>query len=203
MEIIPLIYLKDRNFHLKGRKGPSSLAEVLERLSGRSVIYFLDVDGIEKDKPNFCTYQRLSSHQNMWVDAGPRVLGDVVDAVMAGATSITVRQDLWPKLDIEKIKEFTENKIYIGIDLKTKTRDMANVYLPSGIDGLVLLNNRAEVEKEFEKANFIKELIRKHDRYKLYVYESNPKNVQYWKKHGAVGLLVDVNRIREFEKHGL
>jgi len=156
MEIIPLVYIKDRKPRLEGREHPSLLAEVLEQLDEGSSIYFLDADGIEKDKPNLCTYQRLPSRQNMWIDAGPRVLGDVVDVVMAGATTIIVRQNLWPKLDIGRIKEFTENEIYMGVDLK----------------------------------------------HKLYVYESNPENVYYWEKRGAVGLLVDINKIERFKNHG-
>ena len=202
MEIIPLVYIKDRKPRLEGGEYPSLLAEVLEQLDEGSSIYFLDADGIEKDKPNLCTYQRLPSRQNMWIDAGPRVLGDVVDVVMAGATTIIVRQNLWPKLDIERIKELTENEIYIGIDLKTQAKNLNNVRLPSGIDGLSLLNNRAEIEKEFKTADFVRELIRRLDKHKLYVYESNPENVYYWEKRGAAGLLVDINKIERFKNHG-
>lgn len=202
MEIIPLVYIKDRKPRLEGREYPSLLAEVLEQLDEGSSIYFLDADGIEKDKPNLCTYQRLPSRQNMWIDAGPRVLGDVVDVVMAGATTIIVRQNLWPKLDIGRIKEFTENEIYMGVDLKTQAKNLNNVLLPSGIAGVVLLNNREEIEKEFKTADFVRELIRRPDKHKLYVYESNPENVYYWEKRGAVGLLVDINKIERFKNHG-
>jgi len=202
MEIIPLVCIKDRKPRLEGKKYPSILAEVLEQLDEGSSIYFLDADGIEKDKPNLCTYQRLPSRQNMWIDAGPRVLGDVVDVIMAGATTIIVRQNLWPKLDIERIRELTENEIYIGIDLKTQAKNLNNVRLPSGIDGLILLNNRAEIEKEFKTADFVRELIRRLDKHKLYVYESNPENVYYWEKRGAAGLLVDINKIERFKNHG-
>ena len=202
MEIIPLIHMKDRKPHLEGKECPSLLAETLEQLDEGSSIYFLDADGIEKDKPNLCTYQRLPSRQNMWIDAGPRVLGDVVDVVMAGATTIIVRQNLWPKLDIERIKEFTENEIYTGVDLKTQAKNLNNVLLPSGIDGVVLLNNREEIEKDFKIADFVKNLISKSGQRKLYVYDSNLENVTYWEKRGAVGLLVDINKIEEFKKHG-
>lgn len=200
MEIIPLIYMKNRKPHLEEKGDPSLFKETLEQLDEGQNIYFLDIDGLEKNKPNFCTYQRLSGHHNMWIDAGPRVLGDVVDAVMAGATAVIVRQDLWPKLDIEKIKEFTENEIYMGIDLKNQAKNLNNVLLPSGIDGVVLLSNRDEIEKEFKTADLVRELIRKADKHKLYVYESNPENVHYWEKRGAVGLLVNINKIEEFKK---
>jgi len=202
MEIIPLVYIKDRKPRLGGREYPSLLVEVLEQLDEGSGIYFLDADGIEKDKPNLCTYQKLPSRQNMWIDAGPRVLGDVVDVVMAGATTIIVRQNLWPKIDIERIKELTENEIYMGVDLKTQAKNLNNVLLPSGIDGVVLLNNREEIEKEFKTADFVRELTRRRDKHKLYVYESNPENVYYWEKRGAVGLLVDINKIERFKNHG-
>jgi len=200
MEIIPLVYMKDRKTHLEEKGDPSSLKETLEKIDEGQNIYFLDIDGLEKNKPNFCTYQRLSGRHNMWLDVGPRVLGDVVDAVMAGATCIIVRQELWPKLDIEKIKSFTENEIYVGVDLKTQAKHLNNVLLPSGIDGVVLLNNREEIEKEFKTADVARELIRRVGKNKLYIYESNPENVHYWKKRGAVGLLVNINKIGEFKK---
>jgi hypothetical protein len=202
MEIIPLIHMKNKKPLLKNKGGKASIDETLRKLNKDSNIYFLDIDGLEKNKPNFCTYQRLSGHHNMWIDAGPRVLGDVVDAVMAGATSITVRQNLWPKLDIEKIKEFTENEIYAGVDFKTQIKYKIDMGLPDGIDGIVLLNEREEIEKDFKIAESVKNLVSKSMQYKLYVYESNPENSYYWEKRGAVGLLVDINKIEGFKNHG-
>lgn len=203
MEIIPLIRMENRKPLLENKGREASIDELLGKLNKDSNIYFLDVDGLEKDKPNLCTYQKISSHYNMWIDAGPRVLGDVVDAVMAGATSITVRQNLWPKLDIEKIKEFTENEIYVGIDFKDRINHKLDIFLPYGIDGIVLLNEREEIEKDFKIADSVKSLVSRSMQYKLYVCESNPENIYYWEKRGAVGLLVDVNKIERFKNHGV
>lgn len=202
MEIIPLIHMKNRKAHLENKGENASIGEILGQLNKDSNVYFLDIDGLENNKPNLCTYQRLIDQENMWVDTGPRVLGDVVDAVMAGAASITVRQNLWPKVDIEKIKEFTENKIYLGINFKDKIKNEINTSLQNEIDGVVLLNNKDEIEKNFKISDSVKNMASKLRQHKLYVYDSNPENVYYWEKRGAVGLLVDIDKIERFKNHG-
>ena len=87
-----------------------SFNEILEHVDKDVNIYVLDIDGIEKDKPNLCLYQDLSKSHVLWVDTGPRVLGDIVDVIMAGATNITIRNNLWRGLDVSSIKEITDRK---------------------------------------------------------------------------------------------
>ena len=87
MEIIPLIRMEKRKIL------DDALSDnVLEQIDEEQIIYILDMDGIEKDKPNLCIYQRLSKSHDLRIDNGPRNLGDVVDATMAGATDITLRK---------------------------------------------------------------------------------------------------------------
>ena len=179
--------------------GRLSFDEVLERVDKDKAIYFLDIDGIEKDKPNLCSYQRTSKHRKIWIDAGPRVLGDVVDVVMAGATNITVRKNLWPELDISGIKEITENEIYADISLNKQNKRDAETSLFYGVDGLVVFNNKDQIETDFKFGGFLKNLCAK---YKIYAYESNQKHFSYWENLGIAGLLVDINKIMEFNKHG-
>ena len=94
-----------------------SLNGLLERVKDDE-LYVLDHDGIEKNKPNLCLYQKLSKNHELWIDAGPQTLGDVVDSVVAGATAITIRKKLWRDADIFGIKEVIENKIYVDVNLK-------------------------------------------------------------------------------------
>jgi len=198
MEIIPLVYLKNRKMEEKDG-GRLSFDEVLERVDKDKAIYFLDIDGIEKDKPNLCSYQKISKHRKIWVDAGPRVLGDVVDVVMAGATSITVRKELWSELDVSSIREITENEIYTDINLNKQNKRGAEAALFHDADGLVIFNNKNQIETDFKFGSFLKNLYTK---YKIYVYESNRKYFSYWETLGVAGLLVDINKIMEFNEHG-
>lgn len=199
MEIIPLIYLKKRKIVAEKEGECLSLNEMSEQINKDEKIYVLDIDGIEKDKPNLCLYPKLSENHKIWVDAGPRVLGDVVDLIMAGATNITVRKKIWPELDISIIKEITENEIYADIGPKSQNMQIIEFSLLDNVDGLVVFNNKNQIETDFKYGSFLKNLCIK---YKMYVYESNQKNFSYWKTLGAVGLLVDLDKIKEFHKHG-
>lgn len=197
MEIIPIVHLKNRKIEETGDSW-SSFNKLLERVDSEK-IYFLDRDGIEKDKPNLCLYQRVSEHRKIWVDAGPRVLGDVVDAVMAGAINITLRRNLWPDLDIAGIREITENEIYVDINLASNGEYTSMSYHPD-IDGVVIFREKTHIKADFKFGSVLKNLCSK---YKLYVYESESKNISYWKKLGIRGFLVDLPKMGEFKNHGL
>ena len=189
MDLIPLIRMKNRNIYPGQSQNPLSFEEFLKKIDEDTKIYILDLDGIEKDKPNLCTYQRLSSSHNLWVDNGPRNLGDIVDAVTAGATDITLRINLCQKLNISDIKEISEDKIYTNIDF---TEDLSFF----DTDGLVNFNTREEIETNFKYGEFFKKMILKS---KIYSYESDLDNISYWKHFGIEGLLVDLNKLKEFK----
>jgi hypothetical protein len=189
MDLIPLIYMKNRKIHAEKTRSSVSLEEFLKQVDEEMKIYILDLDGIEKDKPNLCTYQRLSGAHDLWVDNGPRNLGDIVDATMAGATDITLRKNLCPNLYVSDIREIYENKIYANIDF---AEDLSFY----DADGLVNFNSREEIASNFKYSDLFKRTILKN---KIYSYESDLKNRSYWECCGVEGLLVDVNKLKEFK----
>src|SRR4030042_4855506 len=107
MQIIPLIEINNKKIQNSER---------LEKLTEDDLLYVIDLDGLEKDKSNLDIYQKLSKKYQLWIDAAPRKLGDVVDIFMAGATNITLRKTFYPQVNIERIREVTENKIYENIE---------------------------------------------------------------------------------------
>ncbi len=192
MEIIPLIKLKKRK--ILGHP-ESFLKDVLKEINENEKIYILDLDGIEKDKPNFCTFQRLSSSYDLWVDFGPRNLGDVVDAVMAGANTITLRKPLWSNIEISDIKDITENKIFTNVDFEYKGKyDFKDVHKQQ-IDGFVNFYTREKIESSFQDSDYLKTISMKK---KIYTYESDLRNISYWKGFAIKGVLVDFDKIKEF-----
>ena len=172
--------------------------EILDQFDKDVKIYVLDGDGIEKDKPNLCLYQKLSKAHPLWVDTGPRVLGDIVDVIMAGATNITLRNNILHDLDVSSIKEITENKIYAGVDLKSKDGRNTERFPFYDFDGLVVLDGKHQVERDFKFESFLKNFCTKHE---VYAYERDPKNINYWQNMGITGLLVQINKIKEFKKN--
>ena len=90
MELVPLI-----KTHKRQIVSDRALTEenILEKIGENGLLYVLDIDGIKKDKPNYCIYQKLSKSFDLWIDCGPRNLEDVVDSFMAGATRTPTTPD--------------------------------------------------------------------------------------------------------------
>jgi len=65
MEIIPLINLKRRKIIEPKHASNLSLKKILERYKNKK-LYILDYDGLEKNKPNLCLYQKLSKYHEIW-----------------------------------------------------------------------------------------------------------------------------------------
>ena len=189
MEFIPLIKIKNRK--------TSASDELLDTIDESQILYLHDLDGIEKDKPNLCTVQRLSKSHELWVDSGPRNLGDVVDSFMAGATAITIRETLFPQITLSKIREISENKIYVNINLEKQNTD--DLFLQE-VDGLTSFTKREKIEQEFIYRDLLRRYTSKNT---VYVYESNKDNIHFWKNYGSDAFLVDLEKFEEFKKHGL
>jgi len=196
MNLVPLIQMKQRKIYLEEGKNPIDYKEFLKKFEEERKIYILDWDGIEKDKPNLCTFQRLSPLYELWVDFGPRDLGDVVDAFLAGATEITLRTHLCPQLAISDIKKLSENKVYANIDFENMNLKNIDDLFFYESDGLVNFNSKAKIDQDIRYSDFLNNLRMKN---KLYSYDSNPENRSYWKQFGAEGLLVDINKFEEFK----
>ena len=196
MEIIPLLHLKKRKIIEPKHTSYLPLIKILERYKNKK-IYVLDHDGLEKNKPNLCLYQKLSKYHEIWVDAGPQVLGDVVDSVIAGATAITIRKNLWRELNSSVIKEITENKIYSDVDFNSYNNPRTTSSLIYNVDGLVLFYKKNQIESDFKYVDYLKRICK---RYEIYAYEIWKTNVLYWKKFGIKGLLTEIDNAEVFEK---
>jgi hypothetical protein len=198
MEIIPLIRFYKRSIFIDEEGEPSSLQTLTDLFQKETLLYCLDLDGIEKEKPNLCSYPKLSKHFSLWVDAGPRNLGDIVDAVLAGAQKITVRTSLWQNFDSSKVRDITECELFVDFDPKCYSNDFNLVSFQRDVDGVIILNRRERLESDFTSRGSIRALCTQCN---LYVYETNPKQVTYWKNMGISGLIVDVKKEEEFKKH--
>jgi len=197
MDIIPLIYIKNRK--LRGAiEGKMLFINELPEQSDVGKLYVKDSDGIEKDEPNLDIYQKLSEKHDLWVDAGPRMFGDVVDIIMAGATSITLRKNLFPTEEISNIKEVTETAIYINTDLKDEKQDMASA-ISHSVDGLVISCNGKQIEDDFKISELFRTMCNK---YKVYVAELDEKNISYWTNIGVAGVLLDLETMKKVSKDG-
>ena len=190
MKIIPLIYFQKRKIYAEKDKDALSLEELLAYVDKDTELYIYDTDGLERDKPNLCTYPKLAEHCKIWVDWGPRTLGDVVDAVMAGATSMTLRRNLWPKLEVPRIREITESNIYEMIDPQNITGQISSFSLSSDVDEYVISPDKDKVKRNFMYGEAIKNLCK---RFNVATIESDEAFFSYWKNIGASTLLIGLS----------
>jgi len=193
MEIVPCITLKNYN-KLNYFISVESISQYIKE---GEKLYILDLDGIEKNKPNLCFYQKLSNSYDLWIDCRPRNIGDVIDIFMTGATSITIRRTLNPLFSISDIRDISENKVYINIELQDYKNYSSDDLFLKEYDGFVNFNNREEIEQDFKFVEYLNKMQNK-----IYCYENNVKNHSFWEKIGVTGLLVDINNLKEF-KNGL
>ena len=194
MEIIPVLRLKRGKIVSK-----LPLEEIKKIQFGGKKVYVLDEDGILKDKPNVSIYQQMARYHETWVDAGPRNAGDLVDIIIAGADIIILRMDRWYDLDIDEIRELTENPLYIMIDIDRKDEyDIKSII--SSVNGITIFTPFEKISREFIIEGYLKKLCEKNI---VYAYEYNPDYVRSWENIGIKGLLVEIDHLKEFERHGL
>jgi hypothetical protein len=195
MELIPLIYLKKRQILPSLQKSPLTPQELIEQIENDQPLYCYDLDGIEDNKPNLCTYQRLANHLNLWIDTGPRDLGDVVDIVFAGANTITIRPHLWTRFQLQSIREITENQLFLNYPPLHQRQDPNFSYQDA--DGIILPPT-TEDSRDFKNRTHIKNLSA-HT--KIYVMLSDYEQLSSWENLDVTGFLVELTNLQEFKKH--
>jgi hypothetical protein len=184
MNIVPLISIKNTKL-LDGKEGNNlSLADVSKRVEKDSLLYVLDLDGIERNNPNFELYQRLSEHCILWIDNGPRRLDDVMDTIMAGATNITLRKELWPDLDMPGVQELTDDEIYLDLSVQHQEKKTLQHFY-SGDIGIILFNEDT-VYGSFSKERTLNQ--------KIYLYTDSPEKIQLWNEQGITGIIMDLKK---------
>ena len=189
-----MIYIKNRKTRDAIDGNLLSISDLPE-LSDDYMFYIKDFDGIEKDASNLETYQKISNKSNIWVDSGPRTFGDVVDIIMAGASRITIMRNLFPMKEILNVKDVSDSMIYINADLE-KEKDIL-FDPPLGIDGFIIFNDRNQIESDFKTGELLKTICIK---YKVYVVETDQKNISYWKELGVAGVLLNFDKFKSVNK---
>lgn len=190
MNIIPLISIKKGRL-CDGKDGDYiSIDELFKRLEKDAILYVLDQDGIQHNSPSLDMYQKLTEHCILWIDGGPRRLDDVMDIIMAGATNITLREELWPELDIARIFELTDDEVYLCIDSIYGKQSPTPQFSQKDI-GVVLFNQELQILDDFTFTSLIKDTAVKH---KTYLYTISQNSIVYLEGLGITGLLVDLNK---------
>ena len=191
MKIIPLITIK------KGELLTSDFNKIIKDTLDKykdKILYLYDLDGINRNKPNLCLFQKLSKTHELWVDAGPRSIGDIVDVIVSGASKITIRLDLFELSDILSINEILENEIYLSITDKNNSK---HNNIKKNLDILKLVNDKiiSKIENKYKNLqDFLDE--------ESYIYISSKNDVKKIKTNIS-GYIIDIEKIEEYKNIGI
>lgn len=197
LNLIPLVYTKDRKILFEKTRKPVTIEKIQKKIKSESKIYILDVDGIKKGKPNLGIYQNLSNSYDLWVDYGPRTLGDIVDGFFTGITTITIRKKLCPRLNVSDIREISENEFYTNIEFEKNRFYNLNDAFFNESDGLVNFYNKNQIESVDNNIGYI---VKYNKKANIFTYEEDPLNIKYWQHFGIKNFIIEQNRIEEFKK---
>jgi len=197
MNIVPLVYVKDGKLLDRKDGNQVSIDDLFKRVEKDAMLYVLDLDGIEHNNPALDLYQKLTEHCILWIDDGPRRIDDVMDTIMAGATNITLREDLWPEMDILGVLELTDDEVYFGI-ISGHTEQSWVLSFPQQDVGVVVFNQASQINGDFTSASNLKDLTIKH---KIYLHNVAKNAIPLWEERGITGILVDLNK-KEGDRYG-
>ncbi len=130
-EVVPLLLLKGRSilFREYSKKSLSELSKDLRKRNFEK-LYILDVDGVERNKPQLDVIQALSDDFSIFSEGGPRKGANVIDFVIAGAEKVYMNTYSMSSLYEEHIAlSYSEN-----IGLKIDWNDGVQGY-GEGIEG--------------------------------------------------------------------
>lgn len=201
MKLLPAIHLYKKEIHDKRTGKVIPLNTLFDIIPSDEKVYVYDQDGIEKDKPNLYLYQKLSERYDLWIDSSPRVLGDVVDMLMAGATALTIRQDAWKNIDISSIKEITENDVFLYADCSSTSSVKPPTTSIGHETGVVLFINESDTRIDFCATSYLAKVEKRGC--KLYVYDLAFEHIKYWKHKQIMGLITELPHWQKVKKNGL
>lgn len=81
-------------------------------LEDYSTILVLDIDGIERRRPQLTQVQTIAPLKNVWWDPGVRNLDDMMDTFTAGANRVVVgTKTIWNLQELEACQEFSADYV--------------------------------------------------------------------------------------------
>jgi len=98
------------------------------------VVYLMDIDGIERNRPQYSLMKELSKEAELWVDAGFRTVEALIDSFVAGADKAIISTKTMEGLDdIGAALEVSENvMLCIDFDKRgvvARRREIGSMYL--------------------------------------------------------------------------
>ncbi len=98
--------------------GGMKIKEFMENCSERE-LYFLDIDAYMGREMNIKVYNSLAGIYDMWIDAAPRRVGDVMDLLIMDAKYAVINDIYMRREEMQRVLELTDNVILKSYDTKS------------------------------------------------------------------------------------
>lgn len=86
----PVVVEDDRYEVLRSEGEIVAFEELMSLLADYERLYFVDINGIERDHPQMDLIARLSTRRELWVDCGVRDMNTLLDLYVSGADRVVV-----------------------------------------------------------------------------------------------------------------
>lgn len=189
MQEIPVIHLKNKK--INDESTLSDIHLLLNRLQS-STVYIFDEDGINRNQPNVSIYQKFASNTDLWVDAGPRDVDDIVDDLFSGANRIIIRTDLWEERDLKNVSEITENELMILYSVQDVQKGIPEDILFREAHGIVICFDKNYPLLDNKTEGFLKQIAKTKPTYLL---DANMKTKEYWNSFKLAGMLMPIKML--------
>lgn len=153
----------------------ASIWGVLEGLEDYEKFYFLDIDGIERNKLQSDIIKKLSTRKEIWADVGSRGPENVTDAYIAGAHRVVVGTKTLPSWEVLESAVDLSDQIILGIDHKDRVISSAKEIEGKSVDSILQHGLELDIDtfvlSNFSKDSFDKDMLRylPEGDYELYI----------------------------------
>jgi uncharacterized protein related to proFAR isomerase len=189
MKEIPVVHIKDKT--ISEVSAANDIGVLLNRLQS-STAYVFDEDGVTKNQPNLSIYQKLSGISDIWLDAGPRGVDDIVDEVFSGANRVVIRPTLWKERNLKEVVDITENELMSFYSIEEVKKGVPNDSMFLESQGIVISFDENIPAVDFKTEGFLKQIAKTKPTYML---DMHMKRKEYWISLGMEGILIPIDML--------
>ncbi len=217
MELLPLLHIRNGDL-VEGTPdhwspmakpypdGGSDVAGLARHLFVRfGAVAIVDLGTGRTEDPDHNLYQKLArQHVELWADAFPEKMEDVLDLFVSGAQRVTARVDRMDLDDLSEVLEMAEGEVWLGYPFRTLPELGALVdevdalsFLDAGAAGVLLIDLGAAGRATGFDARALEKVP--HDDGPVYASGgiATPDQVVRLEEAGAAGALVGTALLRD------
>ncbi|MFO7991149.1 MAG: HisA/HisF-related TIM barrel protein [Thermoplasmata archaeon] len=149
MEETPVVVEGEDYRRYSSQKEKAALDQILTDLQDFDTLYLLDLNGIERNRPQLDLIRTLSMRKKLWADGGTRDIDTLTDMYIAGADRVVLSTKTAPSMDFIEESAELSNTLILSIDIDDEIispseeigamdlREMVGAAVEMGIDSFI------------------------------------------------------------------